>query len=153
MNDSPELNRTQSAMRPGEITRDGFLGSDRRSLADILAEDQRVVTGLGLTHRAIAARMMELQSAGEDGLGVAIKVPPHFEVIVDDARGKLSCPFGHGEMFPKVNVTVRNLALKRETVFTALQRHLIETHGFYQGRGSAYRLEPADLAAVLEVGV
>lgn len=151
MKQTPELDKAQTSMRPGIITHDGFLGTDTRKLADILAEDQGLVTKLGLTHEAIAARMRELQTAGEEGLGLDMKVAPHFEVRVEDVRGKLPCPFGHTGLFPKVNVTVRNLALNREVVFTELQRHLIESHGFYQGRGSAYRLEPADLAAVLDV--
>lgn len=151
MKQTPELDKAQSAMRPGVITNDGFLGLDPRRLADILAEDQRVVTELGLSHETIAARMRELQTAGEKGLGLTIKVAPHFEVTVDDVRGILPCPFGHGDMFPKLNVTVRNLALNRGVVFTDLQRHLIEAHGFYQGRGSAYRLDPGDLIAVLEI--
>lgn len=151
MKQTPELDHAQRSMRPGAITHDGFLGTDTRKLADIIAEDDRTLTRLGTAHEAIAARMRELRKAGEAGLGLPIRVAPHFEVVVEDIRGMLPCPFGHQGLFPKVNVTVRNLALNREVTFTELQRHLIEAHGFYQGRGSRYRIEPADLVAVLEV--
>ncbi|NQT54365.1 hypothetical protein HQ576_20070, partial [bacterium] len=33
--------------------------------------------------------------------------------------------------------------------FTALSIHLIRAHGFYQGRGAPYRLEPTQLAELL----
>jgi hypothetical protein len=151
MKQTPALDKAQAAMRPGVIAQAGFLGPDARKLADILAEDQRAVAALGLTHEGIAARMLELRAAGESGLGLAIAVAPHFEVAVEDVRGMLPCPFGHEGLFPKINVTVRNLSLGRTVVFTELQRHLIGAHGFYEGRGSPYRLDPADLAAVLDV--
>ena len=35
--------------------------------------------------------------------------------------------------------------------FTGLQIHLVEAHGFYEGRGSRYRLDPARLKEVLEL--
>lgn len=152
MKQLPILDKAQHAMRPGAITHDGFLGTDPRKLADILAEDQALVARLGLTHPAIAARMLELQEAGKAGLGLPTRVPPHFEVTVEDVRGMLPCPFGHEGLYPKVNVTVRNLSLGREVAFTDLQRHLIDAHGFYQGRGSTYRIEPAELIAVLGMG-
>jgi hypothetical protein len=44
-----------------------------------------------------------------------------------------------------------NKKLDKKVFFTDLQIHLIEKHGFYQGKGSSYRLEPAELAEILEV--
>ena len=35
--------------------------------------------------------------------------------------------------------------------FTPLQAHLLREHGFLQGRGSEFRLEPRDLAALYRV--
>ncbi len=35
--------------------------------------------------------------------------------------------------------------------WTDLSIHLIETHAFFQGKGSAFRLEPAELAAFLKL--
>jgi hypothetical protein len=35
--------------------------------------------------------------------------------------------------------------------FTDLHIHLIGVHGFYEGRGTPFRLEPGDLVAILEV--
>jgi hypothetical protein len=138
-------------MRPGVITRDGFLGSDRRNLIDMLIEDEAEVKRRSLEHREIAHRMIELRDAGMRGLGEFISVEPHFEVRVDSVRGKLPCPFGDPGVFPKTNVTVRNLRLAREIDYTDLHIHLVLAHGFYEGRGSPFRLEPVDLVEILEV--
>jgi hypothetical protein len=78
-------------------------------------------------------------------------VPPHFEVRVESVRGGLPCPFGHAGLYPKLNVAVRNLAHGGELLFTELNIHLIEAHGFYEGRGAAFRVDPDVLAQVLEL--
>lgn len=144
------LDDFQRQMRPGVITQAGFLGTDTRNLGDILAGDDAAVQRLGLTHAKLAARMRALSDAGKKGLGLAVTVPPHFEVRVESVRGKLPCPFSDG-IFPKTNTTVRNTALDREVTYTDLGIHMVEAHGFYEGRGALYRVGPAELAAVLEI--
>jgi len=151
MKQTVQMAEIQRKMGPGIITREGFLGADRRGLAEILDHDDAAVAHLGLTHRAITRRMAELRDAGAAGLGEFMAVKPHFEVRVDSVRGKLPCPFGDPGVFPKTNTTVRNLRQDREITYTDLHIHLISAHGFYEGRGSAFRLEPRELAEVLEV--
>lgn len=141
----------QEKMKPGVITRDGFLGAEKRNLIDILIEDDETVKRMNLTHQIIANRMIELRDAGMQGLGDFISVEPHFEVRVDSVRGKLPCPFGDPGIFPKTNITVRNLKKNREILYTDLNIHLIYSHGFYEGRGSPFRLDPKDLVEILEV--
>lgn len=152
MKQTPALDQAQRRMRPGAITRDGLLGDDPRSLGEILDDDQAEVQRLGLTHALIAARLRELRAAGAAGLGLAVPVEPYFEVTVEGARGALPCPFGHPGMVAKATVTVRNTRLDEQVRFTDLNIHLIDGHGFYGGRGSAYRLEPCRLARVLMIG-
>jgi hypothetical protein len=151
MKQTVQMQRAQQRMAPGVITRDGFLGDDRRPLVDILIADEETVKALGREHAAIGARMVELRDAGMAGLGEFVNVAPHFEVRVDSVRGRLPCPFGDPGIFPKTNVTVRNTRTGREITYTDLHIHLVWAHGFYEGRGSPFRLEPGDLAEVLEV--
>jgi hypothetical protein len=151
MKQTVQMKAIQDKMKPGVIVRDGFLGPDARNLVDILTADEGGVGRLRLTHQDIARRMIGLREAGTAGLGEFIDVPPHFEVRVDSVRGKLPCPFGDPGIFPKTNTTVRNTASSREITYTDLHIHMIGSHGFYEGRGSQFRLEPQDLAEVLEV--
>ena len=151
MKQSPELDRIQAAMRPGAITQSGFLGTDSRKLADLLADDEAAVARLGLTHRRIADRLKLFRAAGEKGLGNDVTVAPHFEARVDGVRGKLACPFTHPGLFDKTFCVVRNRVLEEELVFTDLQIHMIEAHGFYEGTGSLFRLAPERIARVLEL--
>ncbi len=151
MKQTVQMDRIQEKMQPGILTRDGYLGTDRRKLIDILIEDDEAVKRLDLTHRRIAERMIELRDAGMRGLGELISVEPHYEVRVDSVRGKLPCPFGDPGIFPKTNITVRNLKLGRELTFTDMHIHLIGSHGFYEGKGSPFRLDPPVLVELLDV--
>ena len=152
MKQTVQMRKAQDQMSPGVITRDGFLGSDTRNLVDILVADDAEVRRLGVSHQAVAHRMIELRDAGARGLGEYIDAEGgHFEVRVDSVRGKLPCPFGDPGVFPKTNISVRNKKLDREIIYTDLHIHLIYAHGFYEGKGSPFRLEPKDAVQILEV--
>ena len=151
MKQTVQLMRIQEKMKPGIITRDGFLGTDRRNLIDILVEDDESVKRMDITHSEISQRMINLRDEGIRGLGNFISVEPHYEVRVDSVRGKLPCPFGDPGVFPKTNITVKNLKTGREITYTDFHIHMIGSHGFYEGKGSSFRLEPKDLVDILEV--
>ncbi|MFO7730192.1 MAG: hypothetical protein R6V86_05455 [Spirochaetia bacterium] len=151
MKQSPQLKQVQENMRPGVLTLHGFLGTDRRDLVEILEDDEAEVRRIGTTHRAIAAKMTALRDRGKEGLGEFIKVEPNFEVRVDSVRGGIPSPFGGPGLIPKTNTTVRNTRLSREIVYTDINIHLIGEHGFYEGKGSLFRLEPHELVEILEI--
>jgi hypothetical protein len=151
MKQTVQMKQAQERMRPGVITRDGFLGTDSRNLIDILVDDDASVKRMSVSHQGISSRMIELRDAGMRGLGDYISVEPHFEVRVDSVRGRLPCPFGDPGVFPKTNVFVRNLEKKREITYTDMHIHMIGSHGFYEGKGAPFRLEPKDLVDILEI--
>ncbi len=150
MKETPQMRKARENMIPGRLSLPGFLGGER-DLPRLLDEDAETVKRLGLTHAAIADRMRELRDAGAEGLGEFLSVPPHFEVRADSVRGRIPCPFGERGLYPKTSITVRNLRTGREVTYTDLHIHLVAAHGFYEGVGTPYRLEPADLVSVLEV--
>lgn len=151
MKESPQLKKAEENMKPGVITLDGFLGTDRRPLVDILIEDEAEVQRLKVSHKLIAARMAHFFEAGKAGLGEFTSVDPHFEVQVSSVRGKLPCPFGDPGLIPKTNVVVRNQRLNRTITYTEFHIHLVADHGFYEGKGATFRLDPRDLVETLEV--
>lgn len=151
MKQGPDLKKIQSNMRPGVITIQGFLGTDGRDLSQIIDEDASTVTDLGISHLDLSSKMKFLRDEGAKGLGEFIDVPPHFSVRVDSVRGKLRCPFEDPGLIPKTNTTVHNLETGESITYTDLNIHFIEVHGFYQGKGSNFRLSPTKIAKVLEV--
>ncbi len=151
MKQTVQMKQIQAKMKPGVITRDGFLGTDKRNLIDILEDDDAEVKRMNVTHRQIADRMAQFRESGMRGLGDFITIEPHFEVRVDSVRGKLPSPFGGPGLIRKTLIIVRNLQLGREISYTDMHIHLIGKHGFYEGKGSRFRLEPKDLVNILEV--
>jgi hypothetical protein len=149
MKQSPQLEAARSRMLPGRVTRDGFLGSDRRSLSEILDEDANAVRSLGLTHADIACRMEYFAEKGRAGLGTTVTVDQDYEVRVESVRGFLPCPWQHEGLFRKTNVFLKNLLLDEELMWSDLTMHMIRAHGFYEGKGSTFRVGPRRAARVL----
>ncbi len=148
MINSPELDRTQERMKPGMISRIGFLGDDSRPLGTVIEEDAQRVSSLRLADAAIVTRLRELTDAARGGLGTPVTAEG-LEMRTDEARGVMPCPWPHPAVFRKGSVYCRRLDTGEEIVWTELSMHMIETHGFYGGAGSPYRLSPNVLKRVL----
>ncbi len=151
MKQSPELQRVQERMQPGRLARDGLLGHDRRSLQEILDEDANTVSRLGLTHQRIADRLAKLLEEGRKGLGTTVTVEDHIELTVRSIRGVLPCPWDHPGVYPKENCTLKNLKTGEELTWTALSVHMIREHGFYEGKGATFRVDPSKAKSALEL--
>jgi len=153
MKRTPEDQRIVERMAPGALCAEGFLGVDGRSLGDILADDAREVESMGLTHEQIAATLEDILCAAQEALGNPVSVGEHLSAVCSDAMGPIPCPWGGCGLFAKGEVHLTDTAGGRTLCFTPLSVHLIRRHGFYQGRGGRYRLEPSELAHLLGLGV
>ena len=135
-------------MAPGAITKEGFMGTDHRSLSEIIDADTAEVVRLGLTHEKIAAKLAEVTHQAIFAMGAPVCVGV-VELTANEAMGKLPCPFGHPGLYPKAILDGCRCDTDQRLRWTALQVHLIGEHGFYEGKGSTFRLEPEALARFL----
>lgn len=149
MKQTPKLDRIQRLMQPGVISKEGFLGNDTRKLADIIEDDQRLVASLGLTHEMIADVMEEITDAGRETFGSPKMVGKFLKVTVEGSMGKIASPFGG--LYNKENITVLNIETNESITWTTLNIHMIRDHGFYQGKGSCYRIEPKNIAKIFKL--
>jgi hypothetical protein len=145
-----EKERTEFNVDKGVIVARGFMGNDKRPLAEIIEKDRRVLNRYNLTCSKIAGTLTKLKKEGEKGIGNNVIVDNIFEVNVDVSRGFIGCPFDPGKQFRKTNISVRKLKTNEKIFFSELSIHLIKEHCFFQGKGSTYRLEPAKLIKFLE---
>jgi len=148
-----DLKKAQANMQAGVLTLEGFLGYDHRDLATIIQHDEEEFARLGLDWAVVAAKMHDLLSRGTEGLGEPITLTP-FLVRVDETRGTLPSPWTGDGIFHKVNCEVRRLNKEGKPegkilLYNELSLHLFEKYHFLQGRGSHFRLEPADIKTVL----
>jgi len=145
---TPELKKAQNNMSPGVITAEGFLGVDKRSLSSILDEDSQLMRRLGINPEDAAKTLRCFMEEGQKGLGEPVSVAGKWIVRTDEARGYLACPWEDG-IFRKINVTVERKDTGDKIYFTDLSIHLLEVHGFLEGRGSTFRLNLETLKQIL----
>lgn len=153
MKQTPEDLRLAERMAPGVLSREGFLGDDPRPLSEIIAEDNSTLMNLGVTHEQIADRLKAIQDQATEGFGKPVKVGENLRAAFHEGMGRIPSPYADG-IFPKGETELTEAPSGasvpgRTWRFTPLSIHLIRAHGFYQGRGSRYRLEPAELVDAL----
>ncbi|MGY4686261.1 hypothetical protein X927_04925 [Petrotoga mexicana DSM 14811] len=144
-----DLKKAYENMKPGVITADGFLGDDERLLVDIIESDEEKIRALNINLQDDLKKIRYLFEKGKEAFEEPVTVDNKWLIKVDEARGHLPCPFEDG-IFRKVNLRIKNLDNKEELLITELSLHLIEKHHFFQGKGSAFRVEPEKLKKVLE---
>lgn len=148
MKQNPADKQIGDSLRAGILARDGFLGEDSRPHPQIIQEDAEVLSALGATPEALAIRMEALTKTGLKAIGSIVE-SDGYHIQVDEYMGRIGCPF-RDHRAAKRNTTVTDDA-GRSLTWTDLSIHLIRAHGFFQGKGSPYRLEPAELAKLLRV--
>jgi len=149
MKQNPKLKKIQENMEPGAYTAHGFIGDDSRSLKDILRADNEAVENMDLTHKDIAARMKYFTDVGKEAPDSVVILDGIYEVLVDDHRGFIPCPFADYAKELKTNTKLHNRDKDKDIYWSDLNIHMIGEHGFYEGQGSFFRTEPVELARIL----
>ena len=126
---------------------ESFLGDDTRPIAQIVESDEAELNAAGLTAQQLAGVMRRLTAKGLESLGDEAEVDG-FRVQVEEYMGRIGCPFKHAVREAKRNTRAAN-AKGRTMTWSDMSIHLIESHSFFQGEGSPYRLEPLELAEFL----
>ena len=156
MKPSPRQRQIEERMAPGVLCRDGFLGTDRRPLGEILDTDRSTVETLGLTHAQIAAPLRDVMAEAMARYGNPVTLDRTtrrpapdgaLQAVYREGMGRIPSPFADG-LFPKGEIEVTDVETGEGLTFTPLSVHLIAEHGFYEGRGGRYRLEPDAVARV-----
>jgi len=149
MKESPQAKKLEEILRSSKLVSGGFMGDDPRSLSEIISADAAELSRLGKTADEVAARMQEITDKAIAVLGNWVKIDQYREAKVDEAKGTLVCPWPHPGRFAK-RVTTLKLIESGETMFWSdLNIHLIVEHGFFEGYGSAFRIEPAKLVSTI----
>ncbi|MHC4439643.1 MAG: hypothetical protein ACYS3S_19980 [Planctomycetota bacterium] len=149
MKESPQTRNLDQILRSSKLVAGGFMGCDSRSVAEIIDADAFEVSKLGYTTRQLSARMQEITDVAKKGLGTWVEIDARHRAMVEEARGSTACPWPHPGRFIKRITTVKHLDYDQIVRWTDLNVHLIAEHGFFEGRGSAFRIEPGKLAKVI----
>jgi hypothetical protein len=149
MKKSPDTQKLEQILRSPAFSSAGFMGTDTRSPAEIIDADLADVARLGYTSQQIAERMQQITSKAKEGLGNWVTIDDARRAMIIEAKGRIPCPWPHAGNFAKRVTTLRNIKTCREVFWSDLNMHLVAEHNFFEGRGSAFRIEPKEIIRVL----
>jgi hypothetical protein len=143
----------EEIMRPGGASVAGFLGP-KQSLIDVIESDSRKLERLGITHKQVSDRMVQIiaQLAAPHG---DIDLPFELSRTEPFQLGGQICPFsslfadgcgGSGS----ANWIITNTQLKASFRVSELLFHLIRDHHFFEGI-APYRVDPEKAVRILEI--
>lgn len=149
MKKTPQMRKLEEMLRASKFSAEGFMGNDERSLFEIINADAANIIKLGYTKEEIADRMAELSEIAEHGQGTWVKVNEYLSVRINDTRGQIPCPWAHGFRCSKAITTARRIHTETQIQWSYLNIHLIKEHGFFEGKGAKFRLEPDKLIKII----
>lgn len=138
---TPEEKKIQKNFEPGKITRDGFLGADTRHIHEIIKADLSILSRLGIDQKDIADQLQYFIDQAKGGLETEVDLGDYMVKVIW-TKGVLPCPFGKPGLHHKIIAEVLNKTLNEKIIYSQLNVHMIREHGFFEGKGSKFRLEP-----------
>jgi hypothetical protein len=154
MKESPKEKNLDDMLHSTALVAGGFMGIDPRHPYEVIEHDTAVLEKLGFCLKRLANRMRELTEQAKPRLGNWVEaVPGKLRVKSDDCKGGLICPWPHPGVFEKSITTAERLDTGRTLVWTDLNIHMIAEHGFFEGKGAFFRVEPDDAVQILFEGL
>ncbi len=150
MKQTPDMQSIQEMMQSGKLTPEGFLGKDTRSLSDIIQSDGTLVKTLDMSLTEIADKMQAITDIGKKMTEAMLPVNQTYAVKVDEFMGFIPCPFADHYDAAKLNTLLKNVKTGMTIHWSDLSIHMIRNHGFFEGEGSYFRLDPATLVSFLK---
>jgi hypothetical protein len=147
--ESPESKKLEEILRSSKLVSGGFMGEDSRSVSEVIAADAAELSRFGYTREEVAKRMQEMTGAAIKALGNWIVIDEKRRASVEEAKGPLVCPWPHSGRYDKRVTTVKNIETGESIFWSDLNIHLIGEHGFFEGKGSAFRVEPKKLVKII----
>lgn len=149
MKESPDKKKLQEVLRSSTLAAGGFMGDDERSIDDVIETDAAEVEKLGCDLKKIAARMTEITDITKPLLGNYLDIGEGLEAKSEDFKGMIACPWPHPSLQAKRITTVKVKETLVSIRWSDLNIHLIAEHGFFEGKGSAFRVEPGKLIEII----
>ncbi|WP_157493291.1 hypothetical protein [Desulfonatronovibrio magnus] len=141
MKRSPQEQQIIKCLGPSKFSATGFMGNDPREVEEVISDDANTLEKAGLDRQMAAHILEKIFHRAASAIGDPIEIADGVTAEYIACRGKIPSPFPGEGAFAKNMVQVY---MDRETFFyiNSLSIHLIRKHGFFQGTGSPFRIEP-----------
>ena len=153
----------EALLWPGRSSDSGFLGRNER-LADVIVADTKVLEKLGVTHSVLADKLDDILFGATDQLRNQrvdddddLFVGGRYWVEFAFSLGTQHCPFEVVDQcrhqciaFNSLDWTITSTS-GAQLSGPGMMSHLIRTHRFFEGRDVCYRVDPRELALLLDL--
>lgn len=149
MKESPQAQNLERLLRSSKLVAGGFMGDDTRNVYEIVDSDAAELAKLSFTTKQIAERMQQITNLAIPGLGTWVIIDEQRQAKIDEAKGRLVCPWPHSGRFDKRVTILKLTGTEKNIRWSDLNVHMIAEHGFFEGKGSMFRIEPKELIQFL----
>src|SRR4030042_898841 len=149
MKQSPDITKLDIVLRSSILVADGFMGDGHRSVTEVIDTDAGELFALDVTAQQIVDRMKEITEKAASGQGTWVEIDDNRQAMVDETRGSLPCPWPHEGYYSKRVPTLKLVDSGKPIPWADLNQHMSGAHGFFEGRGSHFRIEPAEAVKML----
>lgn len=148
MKETPEDKALENRLGASKFSGEGFLGTDHRPVDEIIADDLRTLERLGVSRESLLSVLKDAFAKARAALGGDVELRPFLIAMAHESMGRIPSPFRGDGVFEKGDVVVTNSLTGESLVLTSLGLSMIEKHGFFQGHGSRYRIDPERAATL-----
>jgi len=149
MKQTPADKSLSNRLHASKFSAAGFLGDDPRTIDEIIAADHLLLQSTGLTREQLVAGLRRIHDQAKAALGAETEISPQVVAVYYESMGKIPSPFRGEGVFEKGEAVVTDVETGRTLNLTPLGLHLIGKHGFFQGLGCRYRIDPQTAADLL----
>jgi hypothetical protein len=149
MKQSPQEQKIEKLLRSSKLSAGGFMGNDSRNLGEVIEADAAELARLNITSGELAERMQIITNQAKQRLGNWVAINERLQARADEAKGVIVCPWPHPGRFDKRVTYLKDTEADRQIKWSDLNIHLIAEHGFFEGKGAAFRLEPAEVVEMV----
>lgn len=151
MKKSPSEKALMRNLSPSKFSAQGFLGSDSRPVDEIVNEDRAVLARHHVSKEALGQALTNAYDMAQKALGADILIRTGVTAKFYESMGRVPSPFQGDGVFEKGEVVLKDLQDDEGIIITRLGIHLIKKHGFFQGKGSPYRIDPLTAITLLKI--
>jgi hypothetical protein len=134
------------------MSAEGFMGKDTRTLEQIIADDKKEMKRIGVSKKALVKALKEVYEKARAALGAEVEVRPGVRAVFHESMGRIPSPFSADGLFEKGEAVVTHRQTRKTIIISRLALSLIEKHDFFQGKGSRYRIDPGEAAEMFGLG-
>jgi hypothetical protein len=147
------ISTLEDRLRPDKKANTTFLGKNESLLSVLMKDNEKVIKHLSLTHQKLAEVMgfvqnIWLQNGAKSEVEFSLE-GRRYLVRGITWKGFVSSPFGD-EAEGGIDLIVTNLENSAVLRYSGLMPDLIWRYGFYEGKGSPYRVEPDAIVKVFD---